>query len=251
MLPNKQYIKHPILVFLAVFALLFCLNAGSTRAVNDKIPTSYIPKIAIANAGYSRSEYRLVEACGMKAYYLGDANADISKYDGLVVPGGGDVTPSLYKARRSPHTYGTNKKRDRLQIKLIKRFAKAKKPILGICGGHQHINVAFGGTLGQHIPGWHKGYRDAKIRKGSWLYKTYGSRHSFYNFHHQFVKRLAKGFIATQWDAQDGRIEAIEHRTLPIYGVQWHPDLMGSEGKKVGKLFRKECLKYRKVAKRK
>lgn len=165
-----------------------------------------------------------------------------SKFDGLVIPGGPDVNPKLYHAKRNPHTYGVNSKRDRLQIAAIKRFAKAGKPVLGICRGNQVLNVAFGGSLMQHIPGWHSGRRTVLIAKGTWLRKALGRMESVTHAHHQCIQRIAEGFIATQWDVRDGRIEAIEHESLPVYGLQWHPE-GGSAGAKVGKLFRKECLK--------
>ena len=155
----------------------------------------------------------------------------------------GDVTPKLYKEKRHSRTYGTSLKRDRLQMKLTLKFAKANKPVLGVCRGNQVINVAFGGTLKQHIPGWHKSKRKVKIKKGSWLYEVYGKTERVNHYHHQCVKRLGKGLVATQWDKRDHRIEAIEHTKYPVWGVQWHPDHMGGRGLKVAKKFRRECLK--------
>ena len=143
----------------------------------------------------------------------------------------------------NPNTYGTSLKRDRLQTKLVRKFAKANKPVLGVCRGNQVINVAFGGTLKQHIPGWHRGSRTVKIKNGTWLYKTYGKQESVSHYHHQCVKKLGKGLIATQWDRSSGLIEAIEHTQYPVWGVQWHPDHMGGRGLKVAKKFRRECLK--------
>ena len=57
------------------------------------------------------------------------------------------------------------------------------------------------------------------------MYDTFGGEVDAYHYHKQQVKDLGKGLIATQWDADDpDLIEGFEHETLPVYGVQWHPD---------------------------
>ena len=53
---------------------------------------------------------------------------------------------------------------------------------------------------------------------------------------------MGQGLIKTQWDVESGYIEGYEHEKLPIYGIQWHPDKMGDQGKKVFKAFRIICL---------
>ena len=152
-------------------------------------------------------------------------DVDPAKYDGLIIPGGGNMDPRSYRAKRDKHTYGTDKAKDDLQIAAILMFAKAGKPVLGICRGSQVINVAFGGTLKQHIPRWHKKNRKVKTVKGSWVRGIYGKKSKVYHWHHQCIKKLGKGLKVTARDARDKRIEAIQHKTLPIYGVQWHPDI--------------------------
>jgi putative glutamine amidotransferase len=170
--------------------------------------------------------------------------ANPAKYDGLVIPGGGDVDPALYGQKKNRHDFGINRKLDLLQFKLIRKFAKANKPVLGICRGAQVINVAFGGTLYQHIKGWHERNRKVKIAKGSWLYNMFGSVETTYHSHHQCALKLGKGIKATQWDAKDGRIEAIEHVEYPVYGLQWHPEDMGRRGARVARSFAHMCSKY-------
>lgn len=167
---------------------------------------------------------------------------DPDKYDGLIIPGGHNIDPRMYGAKRSKYTYGTNLKKDKLQVKAVKRFAEAGKPILGLCRGCQLINVAFGGTINQHIR-WHKGYRKVRNVKGYWMYSMYGARKNTYHFHHQCVKKLGKGLAATSYDVGSGHIESIQHESLPVYGIQWHPDCdTKKQGNKIFRKFRKICL---------
>ena len=124
---------------------------------------------------------------------------------------------------------------------VVKEQAAKGKPVLGICRGCQVINVAYGGTLNQHI-GRHKGFRTVRNVKGWWMYDMYGKYHSTYHSNHQVVGRLGKNLIATAYDSNSGHIEAIQHETLPVYGIQWHPDMkMGNKGLKTFKEFRKIC----------
>ena len=168
----------------------------------------------------------------------------VEDYDTLVIPGGHNITPSKYGAERDSHTYGTNEEVDDLQFEAVRIFRDAKKPVLGICRGCQVVNVALGGTINQHIPGWHKKYRTVKIDRKSWLYKRLGTSESVYHYHHQCVEKLAEGLVATQWDEEDGHIEGYEHETLPIYGIQWHPDKMDERGIDFFKYYKSLVIKY-------
>ena len=156
-------------------------------------------------------------------YDLDEVDAD--RYDALVIPGGGNVTPSEYGEERSEFTSDTDLEKDELQIAAVKRFVDVKKPVLGLCRGNQLINVAFGGTIDQGNGEYHEGWHKVIIAEGSLMYDTFGGEVDAYHYHKQQVKDLGKGLIATQWDADDpDLIEGFEHETLPVYGVQWHPD---------------------------
>ncbi len=250
--------KSRKIFFLWVLFALVCA-AGITAEASDSYK-NYKPKIAIVYTSRpSAPTYRFIQKCGMRAYWLGPRSkkaniteylkhftrADVEKYDGLYVPGGGDVTPSLYGQKKRRETHGVSYRLDKLQIGIIKKFAAAGKPIMGICRGIQIINVAFGGTLCQHIPGWHTYWRNIRIKKGSFSYDLYGPTENVYHFHHQCVQKVAKGFVATEWDARDGHIEGIESKTLPIYCVQWHPESSGKKGRKYGYKFRRVCIHYK------
>lgn len=210
----------------------------STRVTQAVIGVVHLP------GQREQSTKKWIRKGGVKAVDITSINADPAKYDGLVVPGGGDVDPALYGQKRDEHDYGINRKLDLLEIKLILKFAEAGKPVIGLCRGTQIINVAFGGTLCQHISGWHTRYRKVKIAKGSWLNGMFGRVENTYHYHHQCVQKLGKGIKATQRDIKDGHIEAIEHVEYPVYGLQWHPEYMGTRGARVARSFASICSKY-------
>ena len=193
----------------------------------------------------SGSAVRWWKNCGFKIVGItSPKDPDLKRVDGVLVPGGNDMNPKYYGEKRHPRTVLENPNIDALKLAVTRKCAKIGMPLLGICGGEQVLNVALGGSLKQHIPtGYHMGWRKVKIAKGSWLYKMFGSTESVHHAHHQCVKRLGDGLIATQWDAKDGYIEAIEHVSLPLYGVQWHPENMGAKGRKVARSFARICMK--------
>ena len=103
---------------------------------------------------------------------------------------------------------------------------EAGKPVFGICRGVQLLNVALGGTLHQHVEGHSKvdGVDGLHAtRAEGFVEKIYGRRFMVNSAHHQALDRLGRGLRAVQW-AEDGIVEAVEHRSLPIWGVQWHPE---------------------------
>lgn len=166
---------------------------------------------------------------------LGEAGRsfDPSEYDGLLLPGGADVNPSRYgRDRITQETIDDDL--DEVQFETLDRFLAAGRPVFGICRGHQLLNVAFGGTLIQHLPGAEKHVRlpgdvdnahMALIKKGSWLEGIYGAECAVNSSHHQGVELCGKGLKAVMY-SEDGVIEALEHDSLPVWSVQWHPERM-------------------------
>lgn len=154
--------------------------------------------------------------------------------DGLLLSGGKDVVTTLYGQEQKYDFVITDPQRDDLEWKLIKAFLDRKKPIFGICRGIQVLNVYFGGTLIQDIPdqlgGDHaKGVcHSLEIKKDSILGRLFGESMEVNSYHHQALDQLGEGLAATAWsDANDHRIvEAIEHESLPVWSVQWHPERM-------------------------
>ena len=146
--------------------------------------------------------------------------------EGLILLGSfTDINPSYYNPLpMDGKDYGTDEYKG--DMALIKAFSKANKPILGICGGLQSINVYFGGTLHQQVSNhltpdkMHKAF----VKEDSFLYRVHQKDMLLINsFHNQAVMDVAPGFNITV-TSEDGMPEAIERGN--IIGVQWHPELL-------------------------
>lgn len=155
-------------------------------------------------------------------------------FDGLLLPGGGDVDPSRY-GEDNHGSQGISEALDELQFSCLDAFVKAGKPILGICRGLQVINVYFGGTLIQHLPsaGRHaeKGpqgedsiHPDRSI-PGTVMEALYGTEFISNSSHHQAADRIGRG-LQVMAVSDDGVVEAMYHETLPILCTQFHPERM-------------------------
>ena len=159
-------------------------------------------------------------------------------FDGLLLPGGGDISPIFYH-KKNHGSQNICITEDIIQILLFHRFLEQKKPILGICKGMQLINVALGGNLIQDLPTKKlhaydndDRYHITKALPGSQLHSLYGNDCITNSAHHQAINKLGDHLRITQY-AHDGVAEAIEHDTLPIIGVQWHPERMQPDGNKL------------------
>lgn len=159
---------------------------------------------------------------------------DVACCEALLLPGGGDITPAFFgEQNRGARNIDTEL--DILQLQALDFCLQNRIPVLGICKGIQIINVGLGGTLYQDMPdaerhrydGCDK-YHDSVTLEDSWLYRLYGRRFTINSAHHQAIKRLGEGLIAVQHCPEDGCIEAVAHRELPILGVQWHPERIDS-----------------------
>ena len=158
--------------------------------------------------------------------------AEAADCAGLLLPGGGDVDPARF-GQPDRGSRDIDLPLDEAQLTALDLFVKAGKPVLGICRGHQVLNIYFGGDLIQDLPTANAHMatehddrlHPAALAPGSLLHRLYGDTAPVNSAHHQGLDRIGAGLKATAW-APDGVIEAIEHETLPILGVQFHPERM-------------------------
>lgn len=156
---------------------------------------------------------------------------DLRFIDGLLLPGGGDIEPAFF-GQENMGSKNIDVFIDQIQFSALTMFVLLKKPVLGICKGLQIINTYFGGDIIQDLPTAQTHsyiekdqFHPTQIEKGSYLEKLYGTSLTVNSAHHQGIGRLGKDLFSVQ-KSKDGVIEGITHESLPIYGVQWHPERM-------------------------
>lgn len=153
----------------------------------------------------------------------------LEKCDGFLIIGGDDINPKYYGENNDLNqSKDIDDFTDRVDQKIIKYAVEHKIPTLGICRGVQAMAAFLGGSLYQDI-------KDANLSHPSENKKHYVKRINYTKlssllpdsflvntYHHQCVKLVPKDFIVTF--KNEDVIEAMEHKTLPIIGVQWHPE---------------------------
>lgn len=187
-------------------------------------------KIAVIGRKKDTSNYEAffskMPAQAVTTLFLGD----LAACDGVVLPGGGDITPGFF-GERSSGSRNIDTELDILQFQALDFCILHQIPVIGICKGMQVINVAFGGTILQDLPtaDMHRyngadQYHDTQIAPDSFLAGLYGDKMTVNSAHHQGLKLVGRELVPIQWCPQDGCIEAIVHESLPIFGLQWHPE---------------------------
>jgi putative glutamine amidotransferase len=126
--------------------------------------------------------------------------------------------------------------RDASDLAALRRALDRRIPVLGVCRGHQLLNVALGGTLHQHLPDV-VGHLRHSVEPATFgpvrVAPEPGSRVAdalggdvlqVWCHHHQAIDRLGDGLAVTA-RADDGTVEAVELDRHPfVVGVQWHPE---------------------------
>ena len=176
--------------------------------------------------------------------------------DGILLTGGDfDIDPKIYGEKKDKSVNHLDKPRTMFEIKMAKLALKKNKPILGICGGQQLLNVALNGSLIQHIKKTtikheqtqprNQPSHKVQINLKSKLYKIVKKEEfSVNSAHHQAIKKVGKN-LNVNAIAEDGIIEGIELNNHKFFlGIQWHPEFFISNyDRKIFKAFIKACQK--------
>lgn len=199
------------------------------------------PRVAEAN-GLFDYIIDLLRSAGGEPVLL-TAAGTVPGLDGVVLPGGGDLDPALYGEADGGTCYDVNTEQDDLDLAVARQALDDGLPLLGICRGHQLLNVLYGGSLIQDMnPGavphrepdpvhdagpwaWHEVGIAAGSKVGGLYAGWDGGKASvrIASGHHQAVARVGEGLVVTGL-ADDGTVEALEDPDRWVASVQWHPE---------------------------
>lgn len=179
------------------------------------------------------------------------AEETLAGCDGLLLAGGGDVVPARYGALEHTSQYGLDPERDDTEAALLASARSVALPVLAICRGLQLVNVAFDGTLEQHLPdrlgtnhgdpvGGLSATHDVRVSPGTRLADAVGAERleRVTSHHHQGIAQLGDGLVAVGW-SPDGLVEAVEPDGDGswLVAVQWHPEATAGHDPKQQALF--------------
>ena len=217
------------------------------------------PRILISRAPESAGFYeKAVEKAGGEplSFYCPDPEMD---FDALILGGGDDMDPAEFQ-EANHGSKGIDVQRDKVELALVNRCIYENKPILGICRGHQVVNIALGGNIYQDMNDNMKAihaedengndrYHEIGVGVMTMLDQLYGDCEEIIvnSTHHQAVRQFGQGLYRTAWDA-NGVTEAMQHGNMPIWTVQFHPERMDGEhgtvdGQKIFDFFLEQCRK--------
>lgn len=154
------------------------------------------------------------------------SSESLDRVQGVLLSGGTDVDPSLYKQQPHPQAETPDRERDDYEAALLRDAISRGLPVLAICRGMQLMNVVYGGTLNQHIEAHRAGPHEVDLTPP--LRSIFHSlRIAVNSRHHQAAAKVGQGLIVTARATTDGVVEAL---ALPghkfVVGVQWHPEEM-------------------------
>jgi anthranilate synthase component 2 len=160
-------------------------------------------------------------------HFLGDlgAECDVRRNDTLTAAEAIALRPDAVVLSPGPCTPNEAG----ICLELIAQAAASRIPVLGVCLGHQAIGQVFGGTVIRAPKPVH-GKTSPIYHNDSGLFAGLPSPFSATRYHSLVVERdtLPSALTVTAW-TEDGLIMGLAHRSLPIYGVQFHPESIASE----------------------
>ncbi|WP_326574215.1 gamma-glutamyl-gamma-aminobutyrate hydrolase family protein [Streptomyces sp. NBC_00487] len=160
-----------------------------------------------------------------------DVAARLARFDGILLPGGGDLAPHRYGATDThAAVYDVDETQDAFDLDIARAALNLGLPLLAICRGLQVVDVALGGTLEQDMGGPGREHRHlshpVELRPGTVVERATGAHKVEVScYHHQRVDRLGEGLEVTA-RAADGTVEGLELPGSPGWftAVQWHPE---------------------------
>ena len=181
---------------------------------------------------YNRVDDRLVQAVEQAGLLpvlipvtgLSELADYMLRLDGLILSGTSDIAPFFYGQEMTQNIGPLDLTQDQFELTMLKQ-AIGSLPVLGIERGAQLLNIALGGSLkpiNSRIS--HDGpetcYHSLSTRRGSLMQQVLGGRLIVESNHRFQIAELGKNM---RWSAKapDGIIEAIEHQSLPLLGVQF------------------------------
>jgi putative glutamine amidotransferase len=167
-----------------------------------------------------------------------DPGAVLGLIDALLLTGGaGDLDPALYGQERHPTTGPVHEERDAYELALARAVLEREVPTLGVCRGMQVLNLAYGGTIEQHVPDvvGHEEHRhtpgtfadhEVRLEPGSLAARAAGTEwEAVKSHHHQGIREVGAGLRVTGWSTTDDLVEALEDPGRKfVLGVLWHPE---------------------------
>jgi GMP synthase (glutamine-hydrolysing) len=155
-----------------------------------------------------------------------------------------NITPEFVKVLNPSHLIlsGQSHPWDRYSAEMLAGIfyviRSASKPILGVCGGQQQMALAFGAPVGlieRIAPGEgyegafrERGFCSVELQSETALFAGLPKELTVWESHCDEVKEVPSDFICTAKN-EVSRIQAMQHTTLPLFGVQFHPELYDDE----------------------